>query len=69
MFVEIFVCRKGDGGIGFRDLFSFNKALFTKQGWKLITNPSSLLARVMKVKYYLRENFMNAGLGSQPSFT
>lgn len=31
---------KAYGGIGFRDLSNFNKALLTKQGWKLITNPT-----------------------------
>ena len=33
---------KDSGGLGFRDLRSFNLALLTKQGWRLQTNSSSL---------------------------
>ena len=37
---------KERGGMGFRDLKGFNKALLTKQGWRLQKNPQSLFARV-----------------------
>lgn len=43
---------KKDEGLGIRDLKSFNIALLGKQAWKIIKNPSFLLARVLKAKYF-----------------
>ena len=59
---------KEKGGMGFRDLKLFNIALLAKQGWRLQTNSSSLFYRVYKAKYFLRCDFLEATLGSQPSF-
>lgn len=35
-----------EGGLGLKDMMAINKALLAKQVWRLITQPSSLLARV-----------------------
>jgi hypothetical protein len=51
---------KCHGGMGFRDLQLFNTAMLGKQGWRLISNPDSLCARVLKGKYYHGEDFMRA---------
>ncbi|XP_038701871.1 uncharacterized mitochondrial protein AtMg00310-like [Tripterygium wilfordii] len=59
---------KGDGGLGFKDLDLFNLALLAKQGWRLLQNPSSLAARVLKGKYYPTGSFLNAQLGSNSSY-
>lgn len=53
---------KKQGGLGFRDLCAFNLALLAKQRWRLLTNPDSLLARVLEAKYYPHGNFLEANL-------
>lgn len=60
---------KENGGLGFRNWSHFNIALLAKQGWRLINYPNSLLARVLKAKYYPNSNFLKAQLGRLPSLT
>jgi hypothetical protein len=42
---------KSEGGMGFRDLTLFNQVVQDKKGWRLITKPDSLCARVLWGKY------------------
>jgi hypothetical protein len=43
---------KREGGLGYKDLYAFNLAMLAKQGWRLLTKPESLCARVLKARYY-----------------
>ncbi|XP_060960637.1 uncharacterized protein LOC115723546 [Cannabis sativa] len=63
------LCRhKHEGGIGFRDLQDYNLAFLGKQGWRLLTNESSLVSRIYKARYYPNGSFLSATLGHNPSF-
>jgi hypothetical protein len=44
---------KNSGGLGYRDLDCFNMALLAKQGWRLLQQPETLVARVFREKYYM----------------
>lgn len=57
------------GGLGFRDLKTFNVAMLAKQGWKIIHNPESLVARVLKAHYFPHGSFREANYGINPSYT
>jgi hypothetical protein len=51
---------KENGGMGFRDFQLFNQAMLAKQGWRLITKPDSLCAKVLKGKYFHDRDFVTA---------
>ena len=55
-------------GMGFHNLQAFNLAMLAKQGWRLLTNPSSLVARIYKAKYYPTSDVLGAKMGRNPSF-
>jgi len=60
---------KSLGGLGFRNMEAFNLSMLGKQSWKLITDSNSLLTCVLKAKYFPRQDFMDAPLGHNPSYT
>lgn len=55
--------------MGFRDLESFNLAILARQGWRILKQPNSLLAKLLKAKYFSSTSFLKANAGHNPSYT
>lgn len=55
--------------MGFRELNLFNQALLAKQSWRILRSPDSLVARVLKSKYFREGDFLRAPAESKASFT
>ncbi|KAL0409008.1 UNVERIFIED_CONTAM: putative mitochondrial protein [Sesamum radiatum] len=60
---------KQSGGMGFRDLEAFNLALVSKQVWRILKNPDTLLSKILKGRYFARGSIFEARLGFNPSST
>ena len=54
--------------MGFRDLQAFNLAMLAKQGCQVLKEPSSLMVRVYKAKYFPNCDVLRASIGSNPSY-
>jgi hypothetical protein len=61
-------CAKGEGGLGFRDFKTFNMAMVAEQGWKIMTRPKTLVAKIFKARYFPHSSLIEANLGSNPSY-
>lgn len=57
------------GGMGFRDMRNFNIAMLGKQGWRLMINPDSLCARVLRGRYYHDGDFLTCTRKKHSSHT
>lgn len=60
---------KKEGGLGMRNLQIFNEALLTKQAWRIINFPNSLMARKLKSKYFPHTSLMDVKQSPVASFT
>ncbi|KAK3188605.1 hypothetical protein Dsin_028166 [Dipteronia sinensis] len=63
------LCRhKLDGGLGFRDLEAFNRALLANQCWRILKGPNTLAAKVLKGCYFKNNSFLAAKSRQDASF-
>ena len=61
--------RKQEGGLGFRDPKAFNQAMLARQAWRMLQQPETLCARVLKARYFVDGSILNATCPSGGSFT
>lgn len=54
--------------IGFRKLTAFNRALLVKHVWRIIQDTKSLMAKVLKSRYFKNSHIMKAEVGNNPYF-
>ncbi|KAL8120291.1 hypothetical protein AgCh_017451 [Apium graveolens] len=59
---------KEAGGLGFKKLTEFNLAMLSKQAWRLVNNVNPLVTQLLKARYYPKSDFLNASLGTNPSY-
>lgn len=56
------------GEVDFRDFDAFNLAMLAKQAWRLLTDSSSLLFKVLKGRDFSSSSFLDARTGRNPSY-
>ncbi|XP_050222495.1 uncharacterized protein LOC126672583 [Mercurialis annua] len=56
------------GGMRFKKIQDFNIAMLVRQAWRFITVENNLMVKVFKAKYFPNSTFLEAKLGSNPSY-
>ena len=58
---------KGMGALRFKDFELFNLAMVARQAWRILQNPGTLSAHLLKSIYFPTIDFLSAELGNHPS--
>ncbi|KAL9666879.1 hypothetical protein QQ045_001223 [Rhodiola kirilowii] len=58
---------KENGGLGFVNFKTLNKAFLMKQCWRFAESPNLLVSQLFKAKYYCNCHIFDASLGYRPS--
>ncbi|XP_071921827.1 uncharacterized protein [Coffea arabica] len=48
--------KRSEGGLGFKDIEAFKKALLGKQIWRILTKPNLLVSKVLRAKYFPKDS-------------
>ncbi|CAN1812811.1 Uncharacterized mitochondrial protein AtMg00310 [Linum perenne] len=59
---------KSSRGVGFKEFGMFNTALLARQGWRLLNQPDTLWAKLLKSLYFPSGDFLTASKGRRPSW-
>lgn len=59
---------KSSGGLGFKNFRDFNIAMLGKQAWRFLCNPTSLVTRIYRARYFGDTDFLHAKMGNNPSY-
>lgn len=65
---EVLCKGKDKGGLRFCDIEVFNFSLLGKQCWRIIQKPDSMVAKVLKAKYFVGRTFMESQLRGRHSY-
>ncbi|OMO55679.1 reverse transcriptase [Corchorus capsularis] len=60
---------KEEGGMGFKELEAFNRALLAKQIWRILENPEAMWVKVLKGIYFPNADIMTAKKGARASWS
>ncbi|KAL9664909.1 hypothetical protein QQ045_020318 [Rhodiola kirilowii] len=58
---------KCDGGLGFKDLYTFNDAMLMKIGWRMMKFPCLLMSQILAAKYCKGRSIFEDRMGGNPS--
>ncbi|CAN1836487.1 Putative ribonuclease H protein At1g65750 [Linum perenne] len=65
---DVLCAPKQEGGLGFRDFATFNRALLAKLAWRLLTTSTATWACLLKSRYFHKTSFLQAKKGARPSW-